>query len=105
MDLAEVSIKDLSRIAEEVKQHTTMMYRPPEMVDVYLRFPITCAVDIWMLGCILFALLYNRHPFQEASALAIREAKYWLPERKSRPSAKLLDLLIWLLAPDPRHRP
>jgi len=104
-DLTEVAIKELGRLAEEVGRHTTMMYRPPEMVDVYLRYPISTAVDVWMLGCILYCLLFNKQPFEEASALAIREAKYSIPPRRVNPSKKIIDLLVWLLAPDPRHRP
>merc|ERR1712232_235671 len=105
-DLAAVTgQRELSLLSEEVKRNTTMHYRPPEMVDVYLRFPITTKVDIWALGCILYALLYNKLPFQEAEVLAIRDGRYSLPSRSPAPSAKILDLLVWLLAVDPRQRP
>lgn len=40
-------------------QHTTPMYRAPEMVDTWNNFPITVAADIWALGCVLYVLCYQ----------------------------------------------
>jgi len=105
VDLSQTAVRQLTLIQEDIGRGTTPMYRPPEMVDVYQRFPVTCAVDTWMLGCILYSLMFNQHPFQEASTLAIRSAQFKLPVREPPHSAKLLDLLVWLLAQDPRHRP
>jgi len=104
-DLTNLSTRDLKALAEELEQHTTMMYRPPEMVDIYQRLPINRAVDMWMLGCILYSLMFNRHPFQDAAAFAIRNAQYIVPHRDPPWPEKLLDLLIWLLAQNPQHRP
>ncbi|CAE8610127.1 unnamed protein product [Polarella glacialis] len=108
MDLAALEAlgpKQLGILSEELGRHTTMMYRPPEMVDVYQKLPVTCAMDLWMLGCILFSLMYSQHPFQDSAALAIRTAQYSLPPRKPLLSPKLVELMIWLLLPDPRQRP
>lgn len=105
IDLSALPAKQLTAIGEELERHTTMMYRPPEVVDIHLRFPISCAVDIWMLGCVLYTLMYNRHPFQDETSLAIRNVNFKLPPRKPAFSTKLVDLLIWLMAQDPRHRP
>lgn len=38
-------------------------YRPPEMCDLYLQYPVGPKVDIWMLGCVLYTLLFYKHPF------------------------------------------
>jgi len=105
VDLSETAVRQLTLIQEDIGRGTTPMYRPPEMVDVYQRFAITCAVDIWMLGCILYSLMFNQHPFQEASTLAIRSAQFKLPAREPSHTAKFLDLLVWLMAQDPKHRP
>ena len=43
---------------EHIAKYTTMMYRPPEMVDFYQQFVISEKVDVWMLGCILFTLMF-----------------------------------------------
>ncbi|CAE7169396.1 Gak [Symbiodinium pilosum] len=37
-----------------------MIYRPPEMVDFYAEFPISEKVDVWMIGCILYTLMFYR---------------------------------------------
>jgi AP2-associated kinase len=47
------------------------MYRPPEMSDIYQRFEVSTKVDIWMLGCVLYTMMFYVHPFQDASKLAI----------------------------------
>jgi AP2-associated kinase len=51
---------------EEFEKYTTLMYRPPEMIDKYKRFNVSQQADIWMLGCVLYTLCFCQHPFQEA---------------------------------------
>ena len=41
---------------EHFEKYTTMMYRPPEMIDQYQKYKVDTKVDIWMLGCVLFTL-------------------------------------------------
>lgn len=96
--------KALGALQEHINRYTTMMYRPPEMVDFYQEFQISEKVDIWMLGCILFTLMFCRHPFQDESPLAIANARYFLPSVPAY-SEKLQDLTHWLLARDPMDRP
>lgn len=93
-----------AQLMEQIERYTTMMYRPPEMVDFYQQFKITEKVDIWMLGCILYTLMFCRHPFQDESTLAISNARYYLPSAPVY-SDKLYDLTHWLLARDPVERP
>ena len=58
--------------AEEViEKETTQMYRAPEMIDLYMRTELTEKTDIWALGCILYALCFLTHPFQDAGSLGI----------------------------------
>lgn len=45
-------------LQDQIDRYTTMMYRPPEMVDFYQQYIISEKVDIWMLGCILFTLMF-----------------------------------------------
>ena len=33
---------------EEFERYTTLMYRPPEMIDKYLGWPVTTKVDVWV---------------------------------------------------------
>lgn len=66
--------------AEEViSKETTQMYRAPELVDLYMRDVLTEKSDIWALGCILFALAFLHHPFQNAGSLGILSAKVQFP--------------------------
>ncbi|CAE8627134.1 unnamed protein product [Polarella glacialis] len=79
-DTASLDKHAISALQEHIERYTTMMYRPPEMVDFFNQFVISEKVDIWMLGCILFTLMFYRHPFQDESALAIANARYNFPE-------------------------
>ena len=105
-DLSQLAREDLMRFGDSVERYTTLMYRPPEMADLYKGFKVSTKVDIWMLGCILFTLINNRHPFQDASNLAIVNCKFShdVDMCKKRP-AKLVDLCYWLLAQNPGDRP
>ena len=64
---------------EEMAKQTTPMYRAPEMLDLYNNFRIDTKVDIWSLGCVLFLLCYNKHPYEDAAKLRITNAKYQIP--------------------------
>jgi serine/threonine protein kinase len=55
------------------------MYRAPEMVDLYLRPMLTEKTDIWALGCMLYAMCFLIHPFQDGSTLGILNAKIHFP--------------------------
>lgn len=53
-------------LEEEIERFealTTMMYRPPEMIDHYLKYRVDTQADIWMLGCVLFSMCFGFHPF------------------------------------------
>jgi len=91
-------------LRQEIDNYTTMMYRPPEMVDLYQDYEISEKADIWMLGCILYTLMFFTHPFQDESTLAITNANYSFPS-SPRFSAPLQDLVRWLLSKNPKDRP
>lgn len=82
---------------------TTFIYRPPEMCDPYSKFPIYEKVDIWMLGCILFAILFKTHPFLDAQKLTIINAHYYIPDNTY--SEKIVDFMRLMLTPNPVNRP
>lgn len=62
------SRQDVLEIAEEAGQHTTMPYRPPELFPGELRVGDSdvdyAKVDVWGLGCTLFAILFGASPFE-----------------------------------------
>lgn len=76
------------------------MYRTPEMLDLFLNYPINHQSDIWVgylfvkcmktlidlvnniaqaLGCILFMLCFLEHPFEDSAKLRILNANYKIP--------------------------
>ncbi|CAM9170510.1 unnamed protein product [Ectocarpus sp. 13 AM-2016] len=89
---------------EVVEKTTTQMYRAPEMVDLYLERELTERVDIWALGCILYAVCYLKNPFQDAGNLGILNAKIRIPD-DSVFSSGLVDLIRRCLTASPTHRP
>uniref|UniRef100_A0A7S3LF63 non-specific serine/threonine protein kinase n=1 Tax=Amphora coffeiformis TaxID=265554 RepID=A0A7S3LF63_9STRA len=55
-------------MVEQASQHTTLPYRPPELLEGGLRpgdAPVDYRkVDVWSAGCTLFAMLYGASPFE-----------------------------------------
>jgi hypothetical protein len=94
------------RAAEEerIQRFTTPHFRAPEMLDLYSPLPIDTRVDIWALGCVLFSLAYNKHPFPEAAGVSILAANYRVPHNPYRPQP-IITLIRACLAPHPDHRP
>lgn len=83
-----------------------MMYRPPEMIDKYKRFNVSCKVDVWMLGCVAYTLVYAQHPFVDCQKLAICNAGYQFPQNHAvAVPEKLKDLIRLCLVADPEQRP
>jgi cyclin G-associated kinase len=66
-------------LEDDISKQTTPMYRAPEMLDLYSNFRIDSQVDIWALGCCLFVLCFNKHPFEDAAKLRIINGKYQIP--------------------------
>ena len=61
LDYTTCSKNELVDRMELFEKYTTLMYRPPEMIDQYLKFAVTAQVDVWMLGCVLYTLCFARH--------------------------------------------
>ncbi|KAK6526424.1 hypothetical protein TWF694_005016 [Orbilia ellipsospora] len=74
------------QIQDEAAEHSTMSYRAPELFDVKTDSVIDTKVDIWSLGCLLFALIYHHSPFELSTemgggslALAIASGDWKFP--------------------------
>jgi len=74
------SMLDRDRCEEELARYTTPMYRAPEMLDLWSNHGIDERSDLWALGCLLFALTYGVHPFQDSNKLAIVNGNYSIPQ-------------------------
>jgi serine/threonine kinase 16 len=60
---------DCLKLVDDAASHTTMPYRAPELFDGGARYgegepDIDGKVDVWSLGCVLFALMYGVSPFE-----------------------------------------
>lgn len=97
--------KNLHYQYEEIfEKETTLMYRPPEMCDPYLKYRVNQKADMWMFGCVIYTLMFFKHPFFESSKLAITSASFNWPAESSY-SEKLENLVRNLMTPDPSLRP
>lgn len=75
MDLGSVAISPIpitSRsqaiaMQDTAAEHSTMPYRAPELFEVNTGAVIDTKVDIWSLGCTLYACLVGKSPFEARS--------------------------------------
>ncbi|KAH6897079.1 kinase-like domain-containing protein [Thelonectria olida] len=55
------------QIQDTAAEHSTMPYRAPELFDVRTGTIVDTKVDIWSLGCTLYACLVGKSPFEMRS--------------------------------------
>ena len=91
-------------IEDDIKQHTTLQYRSPEMIDVYRKQPIDEKADIWALGVLLYKLCYYTTPFEEVGQMAILNARFKYPPHPVF-SDQLKLLIASMLREQPSKRP
>ncbi|KAJ1985221.1 Ark- serine/threonine protein kinase [Dimargaris verticillata] len=96
--------RDVTRYEDDIQRHTTLEYRAPELIDLYLKWGLTEKMDIWALGVLLFKLCYRSTPFDDAGELAILNVNYTFPSTPEHDSS-LKNLIRWLLQEEPTKRP
>jgi len=92
-------------------EQSTMTYRAPELFDVKTGQTLDEKVDIWSLGCTLYALAYSRSPFENTQtteqggsiAMAVMNAQYKHPP--SAYSQGLKSLIDSMMKANPQDRP
>ncbi|KAI2467726.1 kinase-like protein [Annulohypoxylon bovei var. microspora] len=63
-----ISTRSLAIATQDIAaEHSTMPYRAPELFDVKTGTVIDTKVDIWSLGCTLYACLVGKSPFEMRS--------------------------------------
>ncbi|KDQ19325.1 hypothetical protein BOTBODRAFT_184376 [Botryobasidium botryosum FD-172 SS1] len=94
-------------------EQSTMPYRAPELFDVKTGTTLDEKVDIWSLGCTLFALLYHYSPFEStvqteqggSIAMAVLNAQYKHPATGAQYSEGVRKLIDAMLKVNPKDRP
>lgn len=90
-------------ISDDIDRNTTLVYRAPEMIDLFRKQLICEKVDIWALGCLLYKMAYGRDAFEEGG-LQILNGKWSIPPYTTY-SKDLTSLISFMLVQDPIARP
>ncbi|KAJ7455215.1 other/NAK protein kinase [Mycena galericulata] len=93
-------------------EQSTMPYRAPELYDVKTDTTLDEKVDIWSLGCTLFAMAYSHSPFENTQiteqggsiAMAVLNAQYKHPAGSAY-SQGFKELIDSMLKVNPKDRP
>ncbi|KAI9295818.1 putative serine/threonine-protein kinase [Neoconidiobolus thromboides FSU 785] len=95
---------------EKAAKYSTMTYRAPELFDVEVGQQIDESVDIWSLGCLLYALAYGYSPFDfsateagGSTAIAVMNGKYTIPAG-NKYSDEFVKLISYLLNTENKSR-
>lgn len=92
-------------------EQCTMPYRAPELFDVKTGITLDEKVDIWSLGCTLYAMAYGQSPFEVnldqggSVALAVLNNQYKFPTDNDNYSQQVKDFIQWMLTANPANRP
>lgn len=92
-------------------EQSTMPYRAPELFDVKTGTTLNEKVDIWSLGCTLYAMAYGQSPFEVnmdqggSVALAVLNNQYKFPTKEDHYSQDVKDAIKWMLTANPEDRP
>lgn len=113
-DKARVEIENRSQavtLQELANEQCTLAYRAPELLDIKVGDHLDEKVDIWSLGCTLYALLYGCSPFEREQVvnganinLAIVSGAYSFPADPHY-SDSIKGLITACLEVEPQLRP
>ncbi|GAB0091933.1 cyclin-G-associated kinase [Sergentomyia squamirostris] len=73
------SAQQRNNLEDQLATVTTPMYRSPEQLDTWANYQIGPKADMWALGCIIYCLCFQKHPFEDSAKLRIINANYTLP--------------------------
>lgn len=94
--------------ADDASEHCSMPYRAPELFDPIVGSELNEKVDVWSLGCTLFAMAYGHSPFETEGGnvtMAVRSGNYKFPDKDRGYSQGFRDLIKFMLVIEPKNRP
>lgn len=97
------SRKEAVALQELAAVNSTSSYRAPELFEVPSDCTITEAVDIWSIGCTMFAVAFGESPF-DGSATAAVSGRIRVPKEHIY-SNKFIELIKSCLVTEPSERP
>lgn len=95
---------------DEAGELCSMPYRAPELFVCEVGSKIDQSIDIWALGCLLYALCFFRSPFDDiyekgdSIALAVQSARINITENHPY-SPKLINMIRAMIQVEPKERP
>lgn len=95
--------KEILDAEEDIANSCSAMYRAPEIADVYTKQFVCEKIDVWALGCIWHALLYDKLPFDGMSSLQILKGLPAVPPEPQYPG-EYIELLKAMLTISPEER-
>ncbi|KAI0214890.1 Serine/threonine-protein kinase 16 [Lamellibrachia satsuma] len=113
MGPAVVDITNLSQaqtLQDLAAERCSMPYRAPELFNVDSRCTIDDRIDIWSLGCTLYAMCFHESPFDRAHqrgdsiALAVLGENIQIPD-SSPYSKEVTDMVLAMLTLKASNRP
>jgi len=93
-------------------ERSSMPYRAPELFDIKTNSTLTESVDIWSLGCTLYAMAYLHSPFETPDttnqggslAMAVMNGRFNFP-REDHYGEKTREVIKECLKMKPDERP
>uniref|UniRef100_A0A7E4ZZA7 non-specific serine/threonine protein kinase n=1 Tax=Panagrellus redivivus TaxID=6233 RepID=A0A7E4ZZA7_PANRE len=102
--------KHSRQLVDDAGEHCSMTYRAPELFHCETGAVLSTAIDIWSLGCVLYAICFFKSPYDEAYEkgdsvpLATMSGRFKVPEDSPFPNS-LIDVIKRLLTVEVDDRP
>ncbi|ORX51239.1 serine/threonine protein kinase [Hesseltinella vesiculosa] len=106
------SKQEATQRQDRAEEHSSMPYRSPELMHVQETSTLDAKVDVWSLGCTMFAMAYGASPFEYmldrqgggSLSLAVLNGKFLFPPMPSY-SDSFKELVSWMITVNAAQRP